>query len=53
MFANVIRVLSKGHLPISLLPPVKLQDINEVKKTIQITNPDYNIVIKDYICIII
>ena len=47
MFANAIRVLSKGYLPISLLPPMKLQDIlNEVKKTIKITNPDHDIIIK-------
>ena len=47
MYANAIRVLSKGYLPISLLPPIKLQEIlNEVKKAIQISNPDYSIVIK-------
>ena len=33
--------------PFSLLPPSKLHDIlGEVKKAIQITNPDYDIVIK-------
>ena len=37
----------KSYLPISLLPPSKLQEIlGEVKKTIQTTNPDYDIVIK-------
>ena len=47
MYANAIRVLSKDYMPISLLPPVKLQEIlNEVKKPIQITNPNYDIVIK-------
>ena len=47
MNANAIRVLSKGYLPISLLPPSKLQEIlKEVKKAIQISNPDYNITIK-------
>ena len=47
MYANAIRVLSKGYLPISLLPPLKLQEIiNEVKKPIQISNPDYDIVTK-------
>ena len=46
MHANVIRILSKGYLPISLLPPMKLQKIlNEVKKAIQISNPDYDIII--------
>ena len=43
MYANVIRVFFQG-LPLLLN---KLQEIlNEVKKTIQITNPDYNIVIE-------
>ena len=47
MYAKVIRVLSKGYLPISLLPPSKYQEIlGKVKKAIQIINPDYNIVIK-------
>ena len=32
MYANAIRVLSKGYLPISLLLPMKLQKILEVKK---------------------
>ena len=47
MYAKLIRVLLKGYLPISLLPPSKLQDIlGEVKKAIQMTNPDYDIFIK-------
>ena len=47
MYAKVIRLLSKGYLPISLLPPSKLQEIlDKVKKAIWITNPDYDIVIK-------
>ena len=47
MYTNVIRVLLKGYLPISLLPPIKLWEIlNQVKKAIQITNPDYDIVMK-------
>ena len=47
MYVNVIRILSKGYLPISLLPPVKLWEIlEEVKKAIQISNPDYEIFIK-------
>ena len=47
MYANVIRILSKGYLPFSLLPPMKIKEIlNEVKKSIQITNPDYDIFIK-------
>ena len=47
MYGKVIRVLSKGYLPISLLPSSKLQQIlGKVKKTIQISNPDYDIVRK-------
>ena len=47
MYAKAIRVLSEGYLPISLLPLSKLQEIlGKVKKAIQISNPDYNIVIK-------
>ena len=47
MYANVIRILSKGYLPILLLPLSKLHDIlAEVKKVIQTTNRDYDIVIK-------
>ena len=47
MYANAIRILSKGCLPISLLLPIKLLKIlNEVKKAIQMSNPDYNIIIK-------
>ena len=39
----MIRILSKGYLPISLLPPSKLNEIlGKVKKAIQITNPDYD-----------
>ena len=34
-------ILSKGYLPISLLPPSKLHEIlDKVKKDIQNTNPD-------------
>ena len=40
VYANTIRVFSKGYLPISLLSPMKLQEIlNEDKKAIQITIP--------------
>ena len=47
IYANAIRVLLKGYLPISLLPPTKLQEmLKEVKKAIQISNLDYHIVIK-------
>ena len=46
MYAKVIKVLSKGYLPISLLPPTNLQEILETKIAIQISNPDYDVVIK-------
>ena len=43
----MIRILLKGYLPISLLPPSKLNDIlSEVEKALQATNPEYGIVIK-------
>ena len=47
VYAKMIRVISKGYLPISLLPPSKFQEITgKVKKAIQITNPYYDIVIQ-------
>ena len=47
MYVKAIGILSKGYLPIILLPPSKLQEIlRKVKKAIQITDPDYDIVIK-------
>ena len=54
MYAKVIRVLSKGCLSISLLPPSKLQDIlGKVREAIKITNPNYDIFIEGYIYIMI
>ena len=47
MYANAIRILSKGYLPISLLPQTKLKEfLDDIKKVIQINNPDYDIAIK-------
>ena len=47
MYANVIRILSKGYLPTSLLPPSKLNEIlQEVEVALQTTNRDYDLVIK-------
>ena len=47
VYVKAIRILLKVYLPISLFPPSKLQEIlGKVKKAIQTTNPDYNIVIK-------
>ena len=41
------RMLSKSYLPISLLLPSKLNEIlDEVKKALQITNRDYDLVLK-------
>ena len=42
-----ITMMKEGLLPISLLPPIKLQELlKELEKAIQITNPQYGIVIK-------
>ena len=47
MYAKMIRILSKGYLPILLLSPSKLNKIlQEVKVALQTTNRDYNLVIK-------
>ena len=46
-YAQAIRVLSKGYLPISLLSPSKLNLIlQKVKQAVQIKNKDYDLVIK-------
>ena len=43
----MIRVLSKGYLPIYLLPPLKLNTVlKEVKEALQVNNGDYDLVIK-------
>ena len=45
-YVSAIRVLAKGYLPNTLITPTKLQEILiEVMKTLQITNPDYDLVI--------
>ena len=41
MYANAIRILSKGYLPILLLLLSKIQMLNEVRKEIWDTNQDY------------
>ena len=47
IYAKAVRLLTKGYLPISLITPLKLQEIlNLVKETLIKTNPDYDIVIK-------
>ena len=46
IYVSVIRVLVKGYLPNNLIKLAKLQEIlAEVKKTLQITNPDYDLVL--------
>ena len=46
-YVQAIRILSKGYLPISLLPPSKLNIILEkVREAVQINNIDYDLVIK-------
>ena len=45
-YVSAIRVLAKGYLPNTLIKPAKLQEIlTEVKKTLQITNQDYDLVL--------
>ena len=46
IYASAIRILAKGYLPNTLITPVKLKEIlNEVRKTLQVTNPDYDLLI--------
>ena len=46
LFSRAIRVLSKGYLPISLLPPCKLEKIlSEVRIAIAKSNKDYDLVL--------
>ena len=46
-YSSTIRVLSKGYLPISLLPPSKLAKIlHEVKQILLKTNKNYGLVIE-------
>ena len=45
-YVSSIRVLVKGYLPNTLITPAKLLNILlEVNKTLQTTNPDYDLVI--------
>ena len=45
-YVSAIRILAKGYLPTTLVTPSKLQDIlNEVRKSLQQTNPDYALVL--------
>ena len=45
-YISAIRILAKGYLPNTLIKPDKLQKILiEVKKSLHITNPDFNLVL--------
>ena len=45
-YVSAIRVLAKGYLPNTLIKLSNLQEIlTEVKERLQITNPDYNLVL--------
>ena len=47
IYAKAVRILAKGYLSISLIKPLKLQEIlNSIKETLTKTNPDYDIIIK-------
>ena len=44
IYAKVIRILAKGYLPLSLITPLKLQEIlTLVKEMLTKTHPDYDI----------
>ena len=44
IYASAIRILVKGYLPNTWITPVRLKDIlNEVRKTLGVTNPDYDL----------
>ena len=46
MYAKAIRILSKGYLPISFLPPSKLEKIlNEVRMALLKTSNNYDLVL--------
>ena len=46
IYTSAIRILAKGYLPNDLVTPSKLKEIlTEVRKTLWITNPGYDIVI--------
>ena len=46
IYASVIKILAKGYLPNTLVTPFKLKEIlSEVRKTLRVTNPNYDLVI--------
>ena len=45
-YVSAIRILAKCYLPNTLITPKKLQEIlSEVKRSLQVTNPDYTLVL--------
>ena len=47
IYASAIRILAIGYLQNTLVTPFKLKEIiSEVRKTMQVTNPDYDLVIE-------
>ena len=46
IYASAIRILAKGYLPNTLVTLFKLKEVlSEGRKTLQATNPDYDLVI--------
>ena len=46
MYASATQILAKGYLSNTLITPVKLKEIlNEVRKTLRVTNPEYDLMI--------
>ena len=46
IYTKAVRILAKGYFPISLITPLKFQEIlNSIKEMLTKTNPDYDIVI--------
>ena len=44
-YSKAIHILSKGYLPISLIPPSKLEAILQVKTALAKTNKNYDLVL--------
>ena len=45
-YVSAIRILTKGYLPTTIIPPSKLQEVlAEVTKSFQQTSPDYALVL--------
>ena len=45
-YVSAVKVLAKGYLSNTLINPAKLQEIlTEVKKMLQTTNPEYDLVL--------